>query len=345
MIRRTQSIWLVALTLTLVSCSGGDATTTSFPASPATAAESTTTSTAPATTLADEPPVTTSADTGSVISVFYSVADSDECGDVASFERFVSSSAEPIAGAFEELVAGPTDEEVDAGAGSFFSEATADAVLSVEIDDGFLRVDLDGVVLGMNNASTSCGSEALLATLNATAFQFADVDRVRYSIFGSCGSFYQWLQRECQDQTRDGSIAAALDTNEEASGSGCTPGSETLTDGEWFGFVQVAESSQIEFDLACWFTGVAAADAAAEDGEESPPPNDYYIRNVSSVVRQIPVAGATLVERLADSGGDNLAEVSYGNWASGWAEVEYQPGVWVTVSGGEVVHIVEQYVP
>jgi hypothetical protein len=37
----------------------------------------------------------------------------------------------------------------------------------------------------------------------------------------------------------------------------------------------------ITFDLIQFFTGEAATKAAAEDGEESPPPNDYYIRNVN----------------------------------------------------------------
>ena len=44
----------------------------------------------------------------------------------------------------------------------------------------------------------------------------------------------------------------------------------------------------ISFDLACWFSGEAAT-AAAEDGEESPPPNDYYVRNQNAQLRELGV--------------------------------------------------------
>jgi hypothetical protein len=51
----------------------------------------------------------------------------------------------------------------------------------------------------------------------------------------------------------------------------------------------------VTVDLVQWFTGEAATKAAAEDGEESPPPNDYYVRNVNPRLRTLPVAsGARL---------------------------------------------------
>ena len=53
----------------------------------------------------------------------------------------------------------------------------------------------------------------------------------------------------------------------------------------------------ITFDLIQFFTGEAATKAAAEDGQESPPPNDYYIRNVNSRLRTLPVrSGAPITE-------------------------------------------------
>ena len=54
---------------------------------------------------------------------------------------------------------------------------------------------------------------------------------------------------------------------------------------------QVSVSGRtVTFDLVQWFSGDAATKAAAEDGEESPPPNDYYIRNVNPRLRTLPVA-------------------------------------------------------
>ena len=54
-------------------------------------------------------------------------------------------------------------------------------------------------------------------------------------------------------------------------GSGCTPrAGDSLPDGRWFGFVDDAQADQVSFDLACWFTGTAAA-AAAERGRRGEP--------------------------------------------------------------------------
>jgi hypothetical protein len=46
------------------------------------------------------------------------------------------------------------------------------------------------------NASTSCGSAALLAQLDHTLLQFPAIDATIYSINGSPEAFYEWLQYE-----------------------------------------------------------------------------------------------------------------------------------------------------
>ena len=138
-----------------------------------------------------------------------------------------------------------------------------------------------------------------------------------------------------------------IDTNSLAEGSGCTPGSgESLPDGEWFGYVDKASASEIGFDLACWFTGDAAALAAAEDGEESPPPNDYYVRNVNPIVRIIPVSGDATVIWLPNPGDPTTEEeILYADWVTERDTRDYQPGIWLTIEEGDVVAIEEQYVP
>jgi hypothetical protein len=137
-----------------------------------------------------------------------------------------------------------------------------------------------------------------------------------------------------------------VDVNTLADGSGCTPGSATLGDGRWFGYVDSATATEIEFDLACWFTGDAAAQAAAEDGEESPPPNDYYIRNQNSQLRTLTVAATAQVSWLPNPGDPSTqATVPYPDWLSGRTTRDYQPGVWVTIAGGKVTMVEEQYVP
>jgi hypothetical protein len=46
----------------------------------------------------------------------------------------------------------------------------------------------------------------------------------------------------------------------------------------------------VTVDVIQFLTGDAAARAAAEDGAEVPPPNDYYIRDASSRLRTLPTA-------------------------------------------------------
>ena len=139
-----------------------------------------------------------------------------------------------------------------------------------------------------------------------------------------------------------------VDTNSLALGSGCTPGTTVLGDGRWFGYVDSADATAIEFDLACWFGGEGAILAADEDGEESPPPNDYYIRNVNPQLRTISVGSMADAFWLPNTGDPSTqTTVSYTDWLVGRTArgSGYQPGVWVTIVGGEAVFIEEQFVP
>jgi hypothetical protein len=139
-----------------------------------------------------------------------------------------------------------------------------------------------------------------------------------------------------------------VDVNALADGSGCTPGGDELGNGIWFGYISEARDTEIDFDLACWFTGDAAAMAAAEDGEESPPPNDYYVRNVNPHLRTIPVAASAEVSWLPNPGDPTTQErLSYADWmtASEGRDAAMAPGVWVTIENGAATVIEEQFVP
>src|SRR5690606_40890265 len=92
------------------------------------------------------------------------------------------------------LLAGPTDAEREASLGSWFSAETVGMVRSVTIDDGHAVVDFDDLRPVIPNASTSAGSARLLAQLDATVFQFRNVESVEYRIEGSCADFNEWLQ-------------------------------------------------------------------------------------------------------------------------------------------------------
>lgn len=149
-------------------------------------------------------PTTTGAEASNEVTVdlFFSVGDGSDCSEVEAVRRAIPADAEAISAAFALLVAGPTADEVAAGASSGFSATTAGSVRSVALNDGLLTVDFEDLRNDLDNASTTCGSAALLAQLNGTAFQFPEVEHVTYTIDGRCETFFNWLQRDCEESTR-----------------------------------------------------------------------------------------------------------------------------------------------
>ncbi len=341
-VTRCSVVFLISASV-LAGCSDADeglATTTSAvstSAPPITAEEPTTTSVATSTT---EPG-------GQPVDVFFAVGEGADCGAVQAFSRDIFDPVDLYRSTFLLLVAGPSELETAAGAGSFFSAETADVIKSAVLTDGLLRVDFTDIRTLIPNASTSCGSEALLAQLNGTAFQFPEVERTRFLIEGSCGDFANWLQRECFDTDRSG-LQRAVPINEQAGGAGCTPAStETLPAGRWYGFIADANADELSFDLACWFTGTAAEAAASENGAESPPPNDYYVRNDSDRLRTHVVDSATQVRWLPEPGNPESAEVvAYATWLEQGPERLDNAGYWIMVEDdSHVIGIEEQFVP
>jgi hypothetical protein len=103
----------------------------------------------------------------------------------------------------------------------------------------------------------------------------------------------------------------------------------------------------VTFDLIQWFEGDAAAKAAAEDGQESPPPNDYYTRNVNPRLRTLPVASGariTVTRQTAGQGGGNAAGPVPADLAT-VAATGVGHIFWATVQGGQIQALEEQYVP
>lgn len=145
--------------------------------------------------------------------------------------------------------------------------------------------------------------------------------------------------------TTETPTTTATDTNDLADGSGCQPGDGPLPDGVWFGIVTSRSEDSLEFDLACWFSGDAAIQASAEDGEESPPPNDYYVRNSNPETRVVPLGENLEVVFYPDGDPNNVDNIDYDDWA-GLVEVRgYVLGVWLKVEDAAITEIQEQWVP
>jgi hypothetical protein len=99
----------------------------------------------------------------------------------------------------------------------------------------------------------------------------------------------------------------------------------------------------VTFDLVQFFRDEEATREAAKDHQESPPPNDSYMRNVNPRLRTLPVgAGASITaNQLAGSNQD--IPVSLARLAS---LTRAGSGVfWITVHGGQIVQVAEQWSP
>ncbi|HEX6208076.1 MAG TPA: GerMN domain-containing protein [Actinomycetota bacterium] len=130
-----------------------------------------------------------------VVRVFFGAPDAAEtdCAAVVAVER-TTEGADVLHDAMEALLEGPTSGERAQGISSFFSRKTRGMLDAVRIEDGVAHVDFRDFSRVIPNASTSCGSAALLAQLDATATQFPTVREARYSFEGSEEAFYEWLQ-------------------------------------------------------------------------------------------------------------------------------------------------------
>jgi hypothetical protein len=142
-----------------------------------------------------------------------------------------------------------------------------------------------------------------------------------------------------------------------ATGSTAPP---ELADGRHFGFIEAVDApgASITFDLAYFYTGDEANEVAAERGDETPVPNDYYVVNDNPRLRDLALGPDVTISvfdwnRCCDE--HVVVDVAT------FADVMAQPdgfverdgrlyyGVlspyWVTVGGGVVTEIEEQYLP
>jgi hypothetical protein len=141
-----------------------------------------------------------------------------------------------------------------------------------------------------------------------------------------------------------------LSPQSQPQGSGCAPGATSLPDGIWFGRVTSWSTTQIAFDMECWWTGSGAIATAAARGDEVN--NDYYLTNDATTVRVVSVAPDafalkadvlnlsdpsswvihTVADVIADPGGSMPVDPT-------------NPIVWIAVNGGVVTSFAVQYVP
>jgi hypothetical protein len=148
----------------------------------------------------------------------------DPCGQAFAVTRTVDAD-DPVTGALEALLAGPTTAERADGYGGWFSDATAGMLHDVTVDtDGTAHVVFADLRPVIPNASTSCGSAALLAQLDQTLLAFDHIHAARYALADQA-AFYEWLQ--LVDPDAAGPDEQAIETTEPPEPEETTPDEPT----------------------------------------------------------------------------------------------------------------------
>ena len=101
---------------------------------------------------------------------------------------------------------------------------------------------------------------------------------------------------------------------------------------------------RITFDLIQFYQGDEATTEAAKDHQESPPPNDHYIRNVNPRLRTLPVRADATITANQLAGSNQNVPVTLAKLAT-LTRRAYSPVFWLTVRSGQVVRIGEQWMP
>lgn len=158
-----------------------------------------TSSTPPSTASSTHPATTTVA--GESVTIFLPndklAGAGDFCSLVYPLQRPVPAGADRAEVALRQLLAGPTDAERAQGYGGWFSTATANDLIGVQVRGQTAYVDLRDFSATIPNASTSCGSSILLHQLDATTSAATGADEVRYAFAGDPAAFWNWLQVGC----------------------------------------------------------------------------------------------------------------------------------------------------
>lgn len=182
---------------------------------------------------------------------FHKAQDSDPSAVVA-LPRTVPGPIRVADAALSALLAGPTDAERAAGYWSHFSAATAGRLNFVRAANQVVHADFRDFSRVIPNASSSAGSAALLAELDATLMQFGPAASTIYSFDGDVAAFYEWLQMVAPTKDQPGPAEARQTALKFATG---LLGLENPTDDAF----RSLSPAQAEVDIYSWIRGDQAA--------------------------------------------------------------------------------------
>lgn len=157
------------------------------------------------------PPAATDQPVAGAVTLYYgdpATGPEGECDAVAPVERNVDMADPDASAALHALVWGPTVEELEAHYTSWFTFATRDVVLGSALVGDTFYANFQGLPEIIPNASASCGSAALLASLDATVMGASGATATCYALDGSLDAFYGWLQMVTPEQCDQASVPA-----------------------------------------------------------------------------------------------------------------------------------------
>jgi hypothetical protein len=134
------------------------------------------------------------------------------------------------------------------------------------------------------------------------------------------------------------------------------PSGDEVPDGRYF--VQLADLQDlgghraIRYDLAYFYTDEEANQVAASRGDETPVPNGVYIVNDNPKLRTAPLADGFGVRYIPEGSGSETVPAPQDRflaWLGETEQTDFPPKDitywWITVDGGEVTKIEQQYLP
>jgi hypothetical protein len=135
------------------------------------------------------------------------------------------------------------------------------------------------------------------------------------------------------------------------------PQGATLADGRYFVRLNNVEGGEagppaVRYDLAYFLTGAAANQAAKDRGLETPVPDGYFIVNDSHQLRVAPLADPFGVKYIPE--GNCCQPVKAHNaaflgWLGDTQQSDFPPKDtswwWITIDGGQVTKVEQQFVP
>jgi hypothetical protein len=130
-----------------------------------------------------------------------------------------------------------------------------------------------------------------------------------------------------------------------------TTSTTRVADGRVPVYIKTVDVAQrlLTYDQIQFLTGAAAKQAWVKDHPDDPdgPPNDYYILNVNPQLYTVPIASSVVITvNIVGDGSSTDHPASLAQLADDMHKdgAEMLP-FWVTISGGSIVKIEEQFVP